>query len=127
MKVFFFLSQTSEITQQEVKGGGVVVVSDFERFEKIKDERMKESCVGGLWWVLEEKTDKCWREVTVSERCLVVGLDLVQLQILIPILPLRVSLPPLPPVFYERRISATPNKRNKATTEPAVQPGCGLR
>lgn len=103
------------------------MVSDFVRFEKIKDKRMKESCVGALWWVLEEKTDKCRGEVTVSERCLVVGLDFVQLQILIPILPLRVALPPLPPVFYERRISATPNKRNKATTEPAAQPGCGLR
>lgn len=70
--------------------------------------------------------DKCWREVTVKERCLVVGLDLVQLQILIPILPLRVSLPLLPPVFYERRICAPLNKRTKATTEQAVQPGCGL-
>lgn len=36
--------------------GGVAVVSDFERFVKIKEQRMKELCVGGLWWVLEEKT-----------------------------------------------------------------------
>lgn len=99
------------------------MVSDFERFVKIKEKTMKEwcvcVCVGGVWWVLEEKTDWCWREV--------VGLDLVLLQILIPILPLRVSLSPLPLVFCERRICATPNKRNKAAAEPAVQPGCGFK
>lgn len=52
-----------------------------------------------------EETDKCRREVTLSVRCVVVGLDLVKVQILIPILPLWISHLPLPPVFYERRIS----------------------
>lgn len=40
-----------------------------------------------------EDTDKCWREETESSGCIVVGLDLVKVQILIPILPLCLSHP----------------------------------
>lgn len=32
-----------------------MVVSDLERFEKIKDKEFTESRVGGLWWALDEK------------------------------------------------------------------------
>ncbi len=35
--------------------GEFVVVSDLERFEKIKDKELRELRVGGLWWVLNEK------------------------------------------------------------------------
>lgn len=31
-----------------------MVVSDLERFEKIKDEQFREVRVGGLWWALDE-------------------------------------------------------------------------
>lgn len=34
---------------------GFVVVLDLERFEKIKDKKLRKLRVGGLWWVLEEK------------------------------------------------------------------------
>lgn len=44
--------------------------------------------VGGLWWALDEKHQtQCWREETQSIHQVVVGLDLVKVQILIPVLP----------------------------------------
>lgn len=68
---------------------GFVVVSDLERFQKIKDKKLKELRVGGpVVGFRVEETDKCWREETQSICFIVVGLDLVKVQILIPILPL---------------------------------------
>lgn len=32
-----------------------MVVSDLERFEKIKDEEFREVRVGSLWWALDKK------------------------------------------------------------------------
>lgn len=48
------------------------MVSDFERFEKIKAKRMKESCVGGLWWVLGGE-DRAVLEGSDTERTLPCG------------------------------------------------------
>lgn len=64
-------------------------VSDLERFKKIKDKRAervesRRPVVG----FREEETDKCCREERLSIHNIVVGFDLVKVQILIPILPL---------------------------------------
>lgn len=69
-----------------------MVVLDLERFEKIKVKKLTELRVGGLWWVLNEK-----KQTNVGGKrhraYAVVGLDLVKVQILIPILPLCLSHP----------------------------------
>lgn len=124
--IYVFHDRKVNSPSRKWKGGGRCGGLRF--WEICEDKRKKNERVAcGRSVVGFGGEDRLVLEGTVNEHCLVVGLDLVQLQILIPILPLRVSLSPLPPVFYERRICATPNKRNKATTEPAVQPGCGLR
>lgn len=56
---------------------------------------------------------------------LVVGLDLVKVQILIPILPHGRSHPPLPPPFHERRISPQQQQEAGITAAPAARVGCG--
>lgn len=128
----FFLEK--KIIQQEVKRGrgDVVVVSDLERFEKIKEQKKNESVASrrSVVGFRGEETDKCWREVTLSIRCVVVGLDLVKVQILIPILPLWISHLPLPPVFYERRISPRLTRVKKIPQhQNYFKPhlGCGLK
>lgn len=57
-----------------------------QRVERVESRRP----VVGFGW---EETDKCWRVETQSVRCIVVGLDLVKVQILIPVLPLCLSHP----------------------------------
>lgn len=67
-----------------------MVVLDLERFEKIKAST--ELRVGGLWWVLNEKKQTNVRGKR-HRAYAVVGLDLVKVQILIPVLPLCLSHP----------------------------------
>ena len=113
--MYIKLLPQSEAIRQEAEGS--VVVSDLERFQKMKDGEFRELRVGGLWWASDEiKTDKMLE--TQSVFGVVVGLDLVKVQILIPVVPLLRSpsashTPSLPPLFHERRISRRLGRHEK--------------
>lgn len=74
-----------------------------------------------------EETDKCWREVTLSVRWVVVGLDLVKGADSYPNPPpLNLTSPSSSRVLRKTDLS-TLNKRKKDTTAPAAHLGCGLK